>query len=528
MPYEKLDLSAKEWFRKHNRYTIKKVRRYYNVLIDEKKLELKQAQTELKYKKKILSRQQIAELKNKIKFLKKEETKLQHLLKVQLKELEIADKQILDYKNFKYYFKNLSYFIEEINSNLPKNKRISVAFLIKYKKYSTNKILTPQELAETNFKKKKRELIKDAKRQFNIAKRKYCYPEFPWWRKFLAFFGKPYLKDIRESRSGKIYDCVDEKLKRRMEKLEYWIKDLLNFSSQPEYWMEDLLDFSSQPEKLTLADLIIPGSHDTGTYTMRPVTNTDIVGKIAQTQTGNVIAQLKAGVRRLDLRFREVNGVLVIFHGIVNGGSVLEVIDGIVKFLREHPKEIILIAVQATGKDIEKFRNIKRVRDTFLPLIYWPGPEGKFNIRDITLYEILGEGKQILIYYKKNIRNFSVCNITLGAFNPKTRQSGNDQILIDKEEEYAKAKSKDKLISISPIHTPGIKTILKGSVHSRPVEEAVKGSFLKNMEELDKRLNGEWPNIVSSDNSSHRKVSKFNERLVDLNKKRIPPIERKM
>lgn len=512
MPYEKLDLSAKEWFRKHNRYTIKKVRRYYNVLIDEKKLELKQEQTELKYKKKILSRQQIAELKNKIKFLKKEETKLQHLLKVQLKELEIADKQILDYKNFKYYFKNLSYFIEEINSNLPKNKRISVVFLIKYKKYSTNKILTPQELSETNFKKKKSELIKEAKRQFNIAKRKYCYPEFPWWRKFLAFFGKPYLKGIRESRSGKIYDYVDEKLKRRMEKLEYW--------------MEDLLSFSSQPEKLTLADLIIPGSHDTGTYTMRPVTNTDIVGKISQTQTGNVIAQLKAGVRRLDLRFREVNGVLVIFHGIVNGGSVLEVIDGIVKFLREHPKEIIFISVKATRKDIEKFRHIKRVKDTFLPLIYWPGPEGEFNIRDITLYEILDEGKQILIWYIENIKNFSICNITLRTFYPKIRQSGNDQILIDKEEEYAKAKSKDKLISISPIHTPGIKTILKGSVHSRPVEEAVKGSFLKNMEELDKRLNGEWPNIVSSDNSSHRKVSKFTERLVDLNKKRIPPTER--
>ena len=488
------DISAKEWFRNPNHHNRREIKNFYNDQIDKLNLEIMESQNILKAQRKSLSTREKRDLRRKIKVLRMEIRILKRELKAKLKELEIADKQILAYKNFKYYFKNLKYIIEEINSGLPDSQKIDEQFLDEFKKYTNRETLSPKELASTDFKRLQNKLKKIVIRQFKLAKQKYCYPELPLWRRFFALFGKLYLKDIRESRSGK-----------NDEMAENWIKNLL----------EEL-------GIVHLGEITIPGSHDAATYSIPIATTTDIVGKIARTQTGNVMAQLKAGIRRFDLRFRSVKGVLLIYHGIVNGGPVLEVVDDIVKFLRAHPKEIIIIEIKATKKDIEKFRNIKRVKETFLPLVYWPGKEGTYNIRNITLNQILKAKKQIWIYRKAgSIENFCTSDITLGKYNPKTRKSGNDKILLDQEEKYAKAQSDSRLISISPIHTPGGKTILTRSVHSKPVKEATKGSFIKNFYELDWRLGGILPNIVSYDNVSNKKIVELvNKKIIRSNFKR--------
>lgn len=86
-----------------------------------------------------------------------------------------------------------------------------------------------------------------------------------------------------------------------------------------------------------LSKTVIPGAHDAGSVGMMWA---------AETQNRTVGEMLACGVRYFDLRVKNDNGKLVIFHGPIKGMSFEPIINSIAEFLCEHPSEILLLDFQ--------------------------------------------------------------------------------------------------------------------------------------------------------------------------------------
>lgn len=89
----------------------------------------------------------------------------------------------------------------------------------------------------------------------------------------------------------------------------------------------------------TLAELTIPGTHDSGARRGGPR---------LRTQTLDLGAQLAAGIRFLDIRLRLQGGALRVYHGEADQrcefvGGVLAPVAG---FLAEHPGEAVVMSVK--------------------------------------------------------------------------------------------------------------------------------------------------------------------------------------
>ena len=122
-----------------------------------------------------------------------------------------------------------------------------------------------------------------------------------------------------------------------------------------EGWVEEL--FQAQPET-RLVDLILPGTHDSGSYAITkasppapgaPASYAQvglIAAKWAKTQDQTLEEQLRGGIRYLDLRVADFEDRLVLVHGLVSC-DLDDALAGVRRFTAEHPKEPILLDLQA-------------------------------------------------------------------------------------------------------------------------------------------------------------------------------------
>ncbi len=100
-------------------------------------------------------------------------------------------------------------------------------------------------------------------------------------------------------------------------------------------WMSELKD------EVKLSDVVMPGSHDTGTYGMNC---------LAETQNSKVSMQLAYGVRYFDLRLKEKNDNLYFYHSIVNKNyEFSEFCEEIITFIEENPTEFLILDFQHFG-----------------------------------------------------------------------------------------------------------------------------------------------------------------------------------
>lgn len=93
------------------------------------------------------------------------------------------------------------------------------------------------------------------------------------------------------------------------------------------------------PDDTPVTALSIPGTHDSGC----------IGGPlgVAQTQNLDLVHQLDAGIRFLDIRLAQYQDDLVVHHDVVcMGKTYTEVLDICAGFLKEHPSETILMSVK--------------------------------------------------------------------------------------------------------------------------------------------------------------------------------------
>jgi 1-phosphatidylinositol phosphodiesterase len=107
-------------------------------------------------------------------------------------------------------------------------------------------------------------------------------------------------------------------------------------------WMEQTI-----PLDTYISDITIAGTHDSGA-----IHNGASPADTANAQTMDIAAQLQAGVRFLDIRFKpelqlSEEFVLQVYHGTVRQGkSGEEVVSDIVKFLDANPGETVLMTVK--------------------------------------------------------------------------------------------------------------------------------------------------------------------------------------
>lgn len=101
------------------------------------------------------------------------------------------------------------------------------------------------------------------------------------------------------------------------------------------WWMSYVADAAS------LADLTIPGTHDTGAL-YEPVAGT------ATCQTLGIRDQLNIGIRYLDIRLRQIDNALVVHHGAVyQRQNFDDVLRQVVSFLATNPSETVLMEVSS-------------------------------------------------------------------------------------------------------------------------------------------------------------------------------------
>lgn len=120
-------------------------------------------------------------------------------------------------------------------------------------------------------------------------------------------------------------------------------------------WMEKT--FAAAPQT-RLRDIVIPGTHDSGTYAITSSSALDpndsswyysfakgTVADWAKTQDMRIYDQLRQGIRYLDLRVTKYNGDFWITHGMISV-RLSTVLADIKQFSAEHPREILLLDFQ--------------------------------------------------------------------------------------------------------------------------------------------------------------------------------------
>jgi 1-phosphatidylinositol phosphodiesterase len=95
---------------------------------------------------------------------------------------------------------------------------------------------------------------------------------------------------------------------------------------------------SALPDTAHLADMSIPGTHDT---MARAVT------LVAETQQSALPEQLNAGIRALDIRARHFKDHFTIHHGVVYlNANFTDVLRQMTDFLKAHPREAVLMRLK--------------------------------------------------------------------------------------------------------------------------------------------------------------------------------------
>lgn len=119
-------------------------------------------------------------------------------------------------------------------------------------------------------------------------------------------------------------------------------------------------------DKLSLKQLIVPGTHNSGTYQLNlkskstdpnfPKILNKTVNKWAKTQNLTIYEQLCSGARYLDFRIKKENDKLLLIHGLT-GIRLETVFEEVMRFSIEEPNEPIMIDCNHIYFNIEDYEN---------------------------------------------------------------------------------------------------------------------------------------------------------------------------
>jgi len=128
---------------------------------------------------------------------------------------------------------------------------------------------------------------------------------------------------------------------------------------------------SKLPDSLKLAQLSIPGTHDSGARF------DGLSFGFAKCQCWSISDQLAAGVRFLDIRCRHLKNEFHIYHGVVDQKLAFEsVVQDCQEFLEKHPSECIVMAIKQESTPQQNSRSFPETFDATIEseaAIWWRG-----------------------------------------------------------------------------------------------------------------------------------------------------------
>ena len=104
-----------------------------------------------------------------------------------------------------------------------------------------------------------------------------------------------------------------------------------NYGIDNSTWMANIKD------DVLINEIVMPGSHDAGSYKMV---------WLGETQQFTIDEQLQMGVRYFDIRVNKKEDKYVIFHSIINGVEFLPILESIKNFIINNPTEVLLLDFQ--------------------------------------------------------------------------------------------------------------------------------------------------------------------------------------
>jgi hypothetical protein len=141
-----------------------------------------------------------------------------------------------------------------------------------------------------------------------------------------------------------------------------------------------------------LIDLVIPGSHDSATYSMRGPAR-----PFVQTQSYNLLAQLLCGIRYLDLRVKWAGGRPVIVHNFITGHATGHLLASqVAPFVRRFASEVLILDFQELAQPCRRTL-VEQLRE-HLDADRWALPRSRFSPA-LTLGDVRAGGHRLLVIF---------------------------------------------------------------------------------------------------------------------------------
>ncbi|MBQ6143965.1 MAG: hypothetical protein IJI84_05780 [Clostridia bacterium] len=277
-------------------------------------------------------------------------------------------------------------------------------------------------------------------------------------------------------------------------------------------WMKYLKDDAK------LKDILIPGSHDSGTYSMAPTTGLNLIGKAVQIQEMDIYNQAKVGARCFNIRARALSDSVVISHDIVNGCKVSDVLKSFLNFIKDNPSEVIILHItHSSSIAIKKIIELPEMKSIFE--------------KSLTKSMCSNYGLDYPLLSMKQLRDSKVNFVIISDYNDehfhetwnlhdiyteKTRESNSTDIMVNQELKNLSDAPSYKMVNITPIHTSTTKEFFLNK--ASPLAWENKISKYRNEKLLASDLFRKKANIVSLDALYHN--AKFVKTIIDINKER--------
>lgn len=243
--------------------------------------------------------------------------------------------------------------------------------------------------------------------------------------------------------------------------------------------MAELPDDIKKHKKIT--DIAIPGSHDSGTYSLnkklpvgpdeddiiQKLGNNPFLGKLVKfimfrwstTQHSSIEDQLNQGVRYFDFRIGKVQNHYRILHGLY-GEDIFNILDDIQRFVGNHTKEIIILHFQhffnMSNEDHVKI--ISKIETNFGSKLLKHDAEKEMP----TIEEMQSSNKQIIAFYNPLCDQYDYLWPNNAIVNPWANTM--DVTLLFKfllNHLAKRPQNNGKVYVTQAVLTPNVKTILK-------------------------------------------------------------------
>lgn len=178
-------------------------------------------------------------------------------------------------------------------------------------------------------------------------------------------------------------------------------------------WMAELIKVAP---KIKLRDLIIPGTHDSASYSLSAWTLFSAAGR---TQNVSVYEQLMRGARYLDIRVAGSNQDnaedVYVYHGCLRCARLEEILKEIKVFMDLHPQEFVFCEIVAEyGRlftDEQKLYTLNLVQETFEEKIY-KGKSYNQLMNQWSLAQVVtGQKKTMCVMVHPRIYKFEVNDV---------------------------------------------------------------------------------------------------------------------